>query len=73
MNGKTSQFCVACGERRSKSEKKGFVKTEFQSQLLNELLLSHSVGDFCVVGTYVTLTFLLLQVLTDDPKDPKAI
>ncbi|XP_034832345.1 von Willebrand factor A domain-containing protein 8 [Maniola hyperantus] len=50
INGKASQFAVACGERKSKSEKKGFVKTEYQTQLLNELMLSHSVGDFCVVG-----------------------
>lgn len=63
INGKTSQFSVACGERRSKSEKKGFVKTEFQTQLLNELLLSHSVGDFCVVGTYVTLTSFIITSL----------
>ncbi|CAH2270126.1 jg7660 [Pararge aegeria aegeria] len=50
INGKVSQFGVACGGRKSKSEMRGFVKTEYQALLLNELLLSHSVGDFCVVG-----------------------
>ncbi|XP_023941851.1 von Willebrand factor A domain-containing protein 8 [Bicyclus anynana] len=50
INGKVSQFGVQCGERQSKSEIKGYVRTDYQTQLLNELLLSHSVGDFCVVG-----------------------
>ncbi|CAH0715327.1 unnamed protein product, partial [Brenthis ino] len=50
INGEKSQFSVSCGGNKSKTEKKGFVKTEYQTQLLNELLLSHSVGDFCIVG-----------------------
>ncbi|KPI95707.1 Uncharacterized protein KIAA0564-like [Papilio xuthus] len=50
VNGIKSQFGVACGESKYIREQKGFVKTDYQSQLLNELLLSHSVGDFCIVG-----------------------
>ncbi|CAK1551283.1 unnamed protein product, partial [Leptosia nina] len=50
VNGSRSEFAVPCGERRTKREEKGIVKTEYQSRLLNELLLSHSVGDFCIVG-----------------------
>ncbi|XP_026486549.2 von Willebrand factor A domain-containing protein 8 [Vanessa tameamea] len=50
INGQTSQFGVALGDRKSKTEKKGFVNTEYQTQLLNEILLSHSVGDFCIIG-----------------------
>ncbi|CAG4971078.1 unnamed protein product [Colias eurytheme] len=50
MNGSKSQFSVPCGERKSKREEKGIIKTDYQSLLLNELLLSHSVGDFCIVG-----------------------
>lgn len=50
INSQTSQFSVNIGDRKSKSEKKGFVKTEYQTQLLNEILLSHSVGDFCIIG-----------------------
>lgn len=52
INGEKSQFSVSCGGNKSKTEKKGFVKTEYQTQLLNELLLSHSVGDFCIVGKF---------------------
>ncbi|XP_072949521.1 von Willebrand factor A domain-containing protein 8 [Epargyreus clarus] len=50
INGSKSQFPVPCGGRLRSREEKGIVKTEFQTQLLNELLLSHSVGDFCVIG-----------------------
>ncbi|XP_061716491.1 von Willebrand factor A domain-containing protein 8 [Cydia pomonella] len=50
INGVTSQFAVPCGEGKKGREEKGVVKTAFQSELLNELLLSHSVGDFCIVG-----------------------
>ncbi|KAI5635774.1 AAA domain (dynein-related subfamily) domain-containing protein [Phthorimaea operculella] len=50
VNGKDSQFAVPCGGRLKGKEEKGVVKTSFQSEILNELLLSHSVGDFCVVG-----------------------
>lgn len=52
INGEPSQFLVSCGGKASKTEKKGFVKTEYQAQLLNETLLSHSVGDFCIVGKF---------------------
>ena len=52
INGEESQFGVPCGEKTSKTQRKGFVKTEYQTQLLNELLLSHSVGDFCIVGKF---------------------
>ncbi|XP_013145286.1 PREDICTED: von Willebrand factor A domain-containing protein 8 [Papilio polytes] len=50
VNGVKSQFGVPCGESQYRREEKGFVKTDYQSELLNELLLSHSVGDFCIVG-----------------------
>ncbi|KAM3957572.1 von Willebrand factor A domain-containing protein c12.2 [Aphomia sociella] len=51
INGAKSQFSVACGSRSKKGiEDKRIVKTAYQSQLLNELLLSHSVADFCIVG-----------------------
>ncbi|XP_045483883.1 von Willebrand factor A domain-containing protein 8 [Pieris rapae] len=50
INGAKSEFTVPCGDRRSRREEKGIVKTEYQSRLLNELLLSHSAGDFCVIG-----------------------
>ncbi|KAL0838604.1 hypothetical protein ABMA28_016694 [Loxostege sticticalis] len=51
VNGAKSQFGVPCGERTQKGLKeKGVVKTEYQTELLNELLMSHSVGDFCIVG-----------------------
>ncbi|XP_045536521.1 von Willebrand factor A domain-containing protein 8 [Papilio machaon] len=50
VNGSKSQFGVACGESKYIREEKGFVKTDYQSELLNELLLSHNVGDFCIVG-----------------------
>ncbi|CAG9561698.1 unnamed protein product [Danaus chrysippus] len=50
INGNVSQFSVACGGKKSRSERKGYVRTEFQTQLLNDLLLSHAVGDFCIVG-----------------------
>ncbi|XP_053609608.1 von Willebrand factor A domain-containing protein 8 [Plodia interpunctella] len=51
VNGVKSQFGVPCGERRRRGiEDKKFVKTDYQSGMLNEVLLSHSVGDFCIVG-----------------------
>ncbi|KPJ19943.1 Uncharacterized protein KIAA0564-like [Papilio machaon] len=50
VNGSKSQFGVACGESKYIREEKGFVKTDYQSELLNELLLSHNVGDFCIIG-----------------------
>jgi hypothetical protein len=51
VNGVKSQFDVPCGQRSKKGlEERGVVKTAYQSELLNELLLSHSVGDFCIVG-----------------------
>ncbi|XP_028166963.1 von Willebrand factor A domain-containing protein 8-like [Ostrinia furnacalis] len=51
VNGIKSQFGVPCGGRSQKGlREKGVVKTAYQSELLNELLLSHSVGDFCIVG-----------------------
>ncbi|KOB75074.1 Uncharacterized protein OBRU01_08133, partial [Operophtera brumata] len=50
INGVKSQFGVPCGTSKRGVEAKGIVKTDYQSQLLNELLLSHSVGDFCIVG-----------------------
>ncbi|XP_026327671.1 von Willebrand factor A domain-containing protein 8-like [Hyposmocoma kahamanoa] len=50
VNGDKSQFAVPCGGSKRGREERGVVKTSYQSQLLNELLLSHSVGDFCVVG-----------------------
>ncbi|CAG5045403.1 unnamed protein product [Parnassius apollo] len=50
INGNKSQFSVPCGESEYRREEKGFVKTSYQNELLNELLLSHSVGDFCVIG-----------------------
>ncbi|XP_059052100.1 von Willebrand factor A domain-containing protein 8 [Achroia grisella] len=51
INGHKSQFGVACGVRSKKGiDDKRIVKTAYQSQLLCEILLSHSVGDFCIVG-----------------------
>ncbi|XP_049873594.1 von Willebrand factor A domain-containing protein 8 [Pectinophora gossypiella] len=50
INGDKSQFGVPCGGSVRGRTEKGVVKTAYQSELLNELLLSHSVGDFCVVG-----------------------
>lgn len=52
VNGTKSQFGVPCGTSKRGMEAKGIVKTDYQSQLLNELLLSHSVGDFCIVGKF---------------------
>ncbi|KAL4703226.1 hypothetical protein ACJJTC_012985 [Scirpophaga incertulas] len=51
VNGAKSQFAVPCGVRSKKGlDERGVVKTAYQSELLNELLLSHSVADFCIVG-----------------------
>ncbi|XP_041978858.1 von Willebrand factor A domain-containing protein 8 [Aricia agestis] len=50
VNGVKSELTVPCGRRREQKAAKKFVRTDFQTQLLNELLLSHSVGDFCIVG-----------------------
>ncbi|CAH0398204.1 unnamed protein product [Chilo suppressalis] len=51
INGAKSQFPVPCGGRaKNEMDARRVVKTAYQTELLNELLLSHSVGDFCVVG-----------------------
>lgn len=61
INGGKSVFTVPCGDRRVKREEKGIVKTEYQSRLLNELLLSHSTADFCIVGKFfVSITSLFI-------------
>lgn len=50
VNGVMSQFGVQVGASKRGIENKHIVKTDYQSQLLNDLLLSHSVGDFCIIG-----------------------
>ncbi|KAF9801629.1 hypothetical protein SFRURICE_012201 [Spodoptera frugiperda] len=50
MNGAKSQFSVPHGGRVQGVENRHIVKTAYQSELLNELMLSHSVGDFCIIG-----------------------
>lgn len=55
INGVKSQFWMPCGERKTAVREKGIVKTAYQSQLLNELMLSHSVGDLCIIGEYFDL------------------
>ncbi|KAJ8722262.1 hypothetical protein PYW08_004664 [Mythimna loreyi] len=50
IDGAKSQFGVPFGGRKQGVEDRRVVKTEYQSELLNELLLSHSVGDFCIIG-----------------------
>ncbi|XP_013194318.1 von Willebrand factor A domain-containing protein 8 [Amyelois transitella] len=51
VNGVKSQFGVPCGGRKQTGlDDKNVVKTEYQSEMLNEVMLSHSVGDFCIVG-----------------------
>ncbi|VVC90828.1 unnamed protein product [Leptidea sinapis] len=50
VNSNKAQFPVPCGGRRVRRNAKAFVETQYQTQLLNELLLSHSVADFCVIG-----------------------
>lgn len=46
-----SRFPVPCGGRPLSVEQRGdFVKTAYQSELLAELMISHSVSDFCIVG-----------------------
>ncbi|XP_075977606.1 von Willebrand factor A domain-containing protein c12.2 [Anticarsia gemmatalis] len=50
INDVKSQFCVPCGGGKTAVRDKGIVKTAYQSQLLNELMISHSVGDFCIIG-----------------------
>uniref|UniRef100_A0A2A4JAX2 von Willebrand factor A domain-containing protein 8 n=1 Tax=Heliothis virescens TaxID=7102 RepID=A0A2A4JAX2_HELVI len=50
INGAKSQFSVPYGGRKQGVEDRRVVKTAYQSELLNELLLSHSVGDFCIIG-----------------------
>ena len=50
IDGAKSQFAVPYGGRKQGVEDRRVVKTEYQSELLNELLLSHSVGDLCIIG-----------------------
>ncbi|KAJ0176447.1 hypothetical protein K1T71_007626 [Dendrolimus kikuchii] len=50
LNGSQSQFGVPVGISKRGMENKEIIKTDYQSQLLNELLLSHSIGDFCIIG-----------------------
>ncbi|CAH2048800.1 unnamed protein product, partial [Iphiclides podalirius] len=50
INGAKSQFGVTSGASSYRRAEKGYVRTEYQSELLSELLLSHSVADFCIVG-----------------------
>ncbi|XP_063891843.1 von Willebrand factor A domain-containing protein 8 [Helicoverpa armigera] len=50
INGAKSEFSVPYGGRKQGVEDRRVVKTAYQSELLNELLLSHSVGDFCIIG-----------------------
>ncbi|KAG7308434.1 hypothetical protein JYU34_005640 [Plutella xylostella] len=50
VNGQKSEFAVATGDRKPGGFAQKVVKTAYQSELLNELLISHSVADFCVVG-----------------------
>lgn len=50
MDGAKAEFCVPRGGRQTGRERKGVVKTAYQSRLLIELLMTHSVADFCVIG-----------------------
>lgn len=52
IDGAKSQFSVPCGSRKTGEYNKYMIKTAYQSELLNELLLSHSVGDFCIIGKF---------------------
>lgn len=52
VNGQKSEFAVATGDRKPGGFAQKVVKTAYQSELLNELLISHSVADFCVVGEF---------------------
>lgn len=47
---KEMNFEVPCGDSPSSSSSSCFVSTPFHDDLLSDLLISHSAGDFCVVG-----------------------
>lgn len=57
IDGAKSQFSVPFGGRIQGVEDRRVVKTEYQTELLNELLLSHSVGDFCIIGKSILRYF----------------
>ncbi|GBP05227.1 von Willebrand factor A domain-containing protein 8 [Eumeta japonica] len=51
IDGVTRQFPVPCGDRnKSIPLPKNLVETAYQSGLLAEFMMSHGVGDFCIVG-----------------------
>jgi len=43
-------FQVVCGVGEQASAATGFIQTSYQEQLLAQLLQSHLVGDFCIIG-----------------------
>ncbi|XP_021936474.1 von Willebrand factor A domain-containing protein 8 isoform X2 [Zootermopsis nevadensis] len=49
-NGQQAQFQVVCGTGERASSSTGFIETSYQEQLLAQLLQSHLVGDFCIIG-----------------------
>lgn len=49
-NGQLGSFQVVCGLGERVSSPTDFVQTPYQEQLLVQLLQSHLVGDFCVIG-----------------------
>ncbi|XP_069677328.1 von Willebrand factor A domain-containing protein 8 isoform X2 [Periplaneta americana] len=49
-NGQQADFQVVCGAGERLSLPGGFIQTKYQEQLLAQLLQSHLVGDFCVIG-----------------------
>lgn len=58
VNGQKSEFRVPTGGGKTGVLEKKVVKTAYQSELLNELLLSHSVADFCIVGKCNSYQFI---------------
>ncbi|PSN51375.1 von Willebrand factor A domain-containing protein 8, partial [Blattella germanica] len=49
-NGQQGNFQVACGLGERVPTSAGFVQTPYQEELLVQLLQSHLVGDFCIIG-----------------------
>ncbi|GFG34443.1 hypothetical protein Cfor_05032 [Coptotermes formosanus] len=50
-NGQQAHFQVVCGMGERTPATTGFIQTSYQEQLLAELLQSHLVGDFCIIGS----------------------
>lgn len=50
VDGRDNELVVPAGPHQSLSESGEFVKTEYHDRFIADLILSHSVKDFCVIG-----------------------